>query len=290
MEQLTLTKYPYIKILKIQKDEIEKIDFSLCKQPTETLESYYNRQSIKPELIINGGFFNMSTGESSFTYVDEHKIISKNNSLLYGFGIQGSNTLIAGNYDSSKRDFISAYPVLLKKGQPFTSSIASEINYRARRTVLGYNDTHIFIILVDNPGLDFDQLKNLCVQLNILEAINLDGGGSTRCLKNGVRITELVASRPVDNLVAFYLKKQVSTQTVYRVQTGAFSKQLNAEKYRDTIRKIDDNIGAGYKNAYVRYINSLYKVQVGAFSKKENAEKVVKDLISKGYNSFITTL
>ena len=55
----------------------------------------------------------------------------------------------------------------------------------------------------------------------------------------------------------------------------------------EKIKALDDTIQAGYKNAYIRYIDRLYKVQVGAFGKKENADKVVKDLKEKGYSAFI---
>ena len=93
-------------------------------------------------------------------------------------------------------------------------------------------------------------------------------------------------SRPVDNVVAVYLQ---DVRTIYRVQTGAFSKKPNADKLMQSIRKLPDEIGAGYANAYVRQVDGLYKVQVGAFSKKAGAERVVEDLAKLGYSSFITT-
>ena len=149
-----------------------------------------------------------------------------------------------------------------------------------------------YMIAVESPGLRYSKMKELLVELKIKHAINLDGGGSTRILKEGKVVTNsLIYNRPVDNVVCVYLKKinTDSPNTIYRVQTGAFSNKGNAEIYQKTIRALDDSINAGYKNAYIRLIDNLYKVQVGAFSKRENAEKVVKDLKEKGFNSFITT-
>jgi cell division septation protein DedD len=119
--------------------------------------------------------------------------------------------------------------------------------------------------------------------MGVTYAINLDGGGSTKILQKGKSITSAVYNRAVDNVLAVYLKK------LYRVQCGAFSKQINAMSLRTKIRDLPDDIGAGYKNAYVRKIDNYYKVQVGAFSNRLNAQMVLNDLKDKGLDAFITT-
>lgn len=285
MEVLKFSNYPYTTIYKIRKTEIEKIDFAMCEQPSETLEHFYNRQMVKPDFLCNGGFFSLATGETVFTFIDDGKEVSINRNYLEGYGVK-KNDLVLDTYDKNYSDFISAYPVFMKNGSVVNTGIASEINYSARRTILGYDEFYIYIVIVELPGYTFSKIKAMLSELNIPNAINLDGGGSTRVLVNGERKTEQVYSRPVDNVVAIYFKKE---QILYRVQTGAFGVKANAERYKNEISKLPDTIGAGYKNAYIRLINGLYKVQVGAFSKKENAEKVVADLKKKGYSSFITT-
>jgi len=265
----------------IPKKEITKIDFALCKQPKETLEQFYNRQEIKPDLLCNGGFFNVNDGATIFNFVDNGNWISSSTTYVDGFGIK-NNTFEFSNKPSDYSEFISAYPVLIKNGKEITTNSATEINYKARRTVLAYDTNNIYLILVKAPGMLFPALKQLLLELKVDFAINLDGGGSTRCLEKGVLATETAYSRPVDNVVCFYLR------TIYRVQIGAYSKRANAEKMLAEIKTLPDIIGAGYKNAYIRLINGLYKVQVGAFSKRENAQKVVNDLKFKGYSSFIS--
>ena len=76
MEKIKLPNYSYVTIYKINKSEINKIDFILCNQPTETLESFYKRQTIKPNILFNGGLFSLSNGNTYFTYRDENKTIS----------------------------------------------------------------------------------------------------------------------------------------------------------------------------------------------------------------------
>lgn len=73
--------------------------------------------------------------------------------------------------------------------------------------------------------MNFSMLQDMLVNLKVQFAINLDGGGSTRVLNKGQLIVGASYSRPVDNVVAFYLAKK----KIYTVQVGAFSKKENAE-------------------------------------------------------------
>ena len=279
--------YYYVTVIEIPREEIDKLDIALCAQPRQTLFQYYNSCNVKPDIIINGGFFGMSNGDTCFNLEDENKPIASTELYQEGMGIVGSNHLeLSSLKEKDWRDFISAYPVLMRNGVPATITTASEINYRARRSILGYNDENIYLIAVEAPGLNFSACQAVLRNLRVDNAINLDGGGSTKILREGKSITSDEYNRAVDNVICVYLKKE---QILHRVQTGAYSNRNNALACQARIRALEDSIGAGYKNAYIRYIDGLYKVQVGAFSKRENALKVVEDLKAKGYNSFIST-
>lgn len=71
-------------------------------------------------------------------------------------------------------------------------------------------------------------------------------------------------------------------KTLYRVQTGAFSKKSNADALSAKLK------ATGFDN-FITQVGGLYKVQVGAFSKKENAENQMAKLKAAGYDAFITT-
>ena len=291
--------YSYVIVAQVPNDEIEKIDFARCKEPRETLGSYFNRQTIKPSLLVNGGFFNMADGVPCFNYVDEGNVLSEDSAFPCGMGITAAGSLAYTSnigYRHDWRDFISAYPPLIVGGAEVTVSFATEIAYKARRTSLGYNDDSLFLVAIDSPGMTFKEAKKLLLKIGCTYAINLDGGGSTRMLYNGMCLTSGAHNRPVDNVVAVYLKSgdqkndTVADDTmIYRVQAGAFARKESAEKLRDAIRAIPDTISAGYANTRIVLTGGLYKVQIGAFKKKANAEKVVEDLGRKGITSFITT-
>lgn len=71
-------------------------------------------------------------------------------------------------------------------------------------------------------------------------------------------------------------------KTLYRVQTGAFSKRSNADAWAAKLK------AAGF-DTYLVQMGNLYKVQVGAYSQKSNAENMMAKLKAAGYDAFITT-
>jgi hypothetical protein len=68
---------------------------------------------------------------------------------------------------------------------------------------------------------------------------------------------------------------------LYRVQLGAFTNRINADRFLTEIK------GKGY-DAFVTYLDGFYKVQVGAYSVSKNADAMVSKLKKEGYSAFVT--
>ena len=271
-----------ITIVKVPKEEINKIDFVQCKEPTQTLEAFKASQSVKPDIIINGGFFQLSSGKPVMDYIDNG--VQKANDTTwnsYGIGIKQNGDLCCGYENEGWKDFLTAYPPLIINGKYNTMNIGQELNYSARRSILGYDYNNIYCIVIDSPGATLKEAAGIAATAGCLYAINLDGGGSTRLICRDATYAAAANNRPVDNVIAIYLHQQ--PKTIYRVQLGAFSSKENADKFCAEIRQVGPNTAS----AFVKYISPYYKVQVGAFSIKANAENLVKELKSKGYNAFI---
>ena len=73
-----------------------------------------------------------------------------------------------------------------------------------------------------------------------------------------------------------------ANNTLYRVQTGAFSVKANADKLLSQVK------AAGF-DTYMVQVGGLYKVQVGAYSVKANADTMANKLKAKGFDTYITT-
>jgi murein DD-endopeptidase MepM/ murein hydrolase activator NlpD len=212
MKVYTHKKYSYVRIAEISKDEIKKIDFDVCKQPTETLGSYYNRQTQKPDLIVNAGFFNMQNGEPCFNYISDGKVVNEYVYFKWGIGVVGGTDISFGEMsEKAWTGWISGYPNLLFDGKKLDTTLVNVLNYKARRTMLGFNDTTIYFVCVENPGMKFDEMQNLMLDIGCKYAINLDGGGSTKMLHKGKSVTKNATNRAVDNVIAVYLNGNTQT-------------------------------------------------------------------------------
>ena len=73
-----------------------------------------------------------------------------------------------------------------------------------------------------------------------------------------------------------------SSGTLYRVQTGAFSKKANADAMEKKLK------AKGF-DTYMVQSGGLYKVQVGAYSVRANAETMMEKAKAAGFDAFITT-
>ena len=71
-------------------------------------------------------------------------------------------------------------------------------------------------------------------------------------------------------------------KTLYRVQTGAFTKKANAAALAEKLKK------AGF-DTYIVQSGKYYKVQVGAYSVKANASAMADKLKKAGFDTYITT-
>ena len=69
-------------------------------------------------------------------------------------------------------------------------------------------------------------------------------------------------------------------KSLYKVQVGAFSHEINADWFAKELRFM------GYRS-FVLVQDGLYKVQVGAFEHRENAEALEKQLLKEGYEPYI---
>ena len=280
---MTVTENNNITIVEIPLKEIEKIDFASCDEPYQTLENFKKTHTPQPDVLLNGGFYNLDAkGDPVMDFIDEG--VQKANDLTwdsYGFGITKKNELTFGREsDRDWKDFLTACPPLVINGKFDTMGIGQ--SFRARRSIIGYNNESFFLITIDSPGAGYTQSAQVAINVGCKYAIMLDGGGSTRMICGDKVYAAASVNRPVDNVIAVYLKKE---KIIYRVQLGAFLLKKNADAFCNEIRSLDTQ----YATAYVRKVGLYYKVQVGAFSVKENAEKMMKDLQNRGYNAFITT-
>lgn len=190
---------------------IEAVAFEKCADQKETLGSYYSNKEKKPQIIINGGLFNMSTGHNVMSFVCDGEEQNYQNGFT-GMGVLSSDPakLVYGTDKARKwKYFMTAYPMLVINGKANTVyGNASNLNYLTLRSAVGVReDGTLLILTVDKPGMKFAEMAKIFVEYDAQYAMNLDGGGSVRKMHENKVVNAPIENRPVDNVFCVYLKE-----------------------------------------------------------------------------------
>lgn len=199
---------------------IKKLEFMKCKDPKETVQSIYSRLEEKPQIIINGGLFNMGNGTNILSFVDETVEQNyKNNFEGMGIKTDDVTRLVKGvDKDAGWKDFMSAYPMLVREGKAVeTYDKGTELNYNAARQAIGYEeDGSVIIVTVDKIGaMKFDELAKIFVDYGAYYAMNLDGGGSVYKMIGGEVANNPTENRAIDNVFMVYLNDAPTEAIVF---------------------------------------------------------------------------
>jgi|GEM_PF-270707 len=201
-----------------KKSDVSKLDVLNSKTAFETVRSMYSRLKPKPTLIFNGGLYNMKNGDSVSKFIDEGAKITEGYTSKYGLNIDEGGTIRIGLESPLTKDFLGASPTLVINGfkhvdrkglddaflttaHPRTAFVESQSEYHiviahGRKSWLGHK------------GMSINQLVDFCLlQLNAINAINLDGGGSCMLVdETGTPINQPLENRAIDNAVCVYLR------------------------------------------------------------------------------------
>jgi len=147
---------------------------------------------VKPVVAaVNGDFYNMATGEPVGCFVKDGVEIKSLPSSWQFFGIKKDGTAIIGDYaiyQSNKGDLkeaLGAQSILVQNGTAI-SSADTDIH---PRTAVGIKDDGSVVFMVSDgrqepysAGLTLSELGQLMKDLGCVDALNLDGGGSSTYL------------------------------------------------------------------------------------------------------------
>ncbi len=272
MEIYSPTNKSYVHIAKIPRTEIKKIDIATCNEPAETLDSFYKRQAVKPDLLVNCSLFGMSSGIPCFGLIDEGKIRANDGARVLGVGVKNDADIAFGHINDGWRDWVSGYPVLVQDGKKTTITDALDLNYKAKRMMWGFNNQYVYIVAVEDPGMLFNEMQDLMCDLGCSYAINLDGGGSVRMLQDGKKVVGSLVNRPVDNVLAIYLKTETSSNTTSTTQPTETIYNKGGQVTMKIIEDIIPQKGGKVRPGEVRTKKFITIHETGNFSKGANAK------------------
>jgi len=118
-------------------------------------------------------------------------------------------------WTSDLKDMMGGSPSLIinrKINIDKTGMDSSLITARHPRTALGMCNNYFYLVAIDGRrasqkmyGMTINELANFMLGIGCNNAINLDGGGSTRLLYNGLILNKPLENRPVHNAIGIRL-------------------------------------------------------------------------------------
>lgn len=189
-----------------------RLELIQAHQPTETLESIYNRLENKPYALFNAGLFHLRNGKAASGLIINGKKIREKGiggEVIYSKDGQVKHISLEDKwmgYINWSDWALESGPLLL----PYFRDKGLDYNFvygKHPRIALGYADGE-FVVLATEPrpyGITTPELKHEMAVLGCEWAINLDGGSSVGLLINGKRVT--ASSRAVDTALALYIEE-----------------------------------------------------------------------------------
>lgn len=147
--------------------------------------------------IINGYLFNGKFQPVGWTVIDG-KVISRDKYQDWGVAIgnDGKPQMLTDRGGS----FLSGVPIL-KAGAKLYRGLTADVARSAARTAVGWMPNGKVCLWCDKTSLTRDQLQDKLLGLGVVDALMLDGGGSTQGIFPGGKVT---STRKVPTLLLFW--------------------------------------------------------------------------------------
>ena len=174
---------------------------------------YYNPGKLTPAQIkaktgcthiINGYLFNGKFQPVGWTVIDG-KVISRDAYQDWGISIgsDGTPKMLTDRGGS----FLSGVP-LLKARAKLHRDLTPDVARSAARTAVGWIPNGKVCLWCDKASLTRAQLQNKLLGLGVVDALMLDGGGSTQGIFPGGKV---VSTRKVPTMLLFWERKAATT-------------------------------------------------------------------------------
>ena len=237
-------------IYRIPQKDIEYIGYFPASAKKETVKSAYQRigkeRGRATDIICNAELFDFTTRKPASDVVHNGEV----HRLTEGYGIafpKNNSAVFSYKNNVGAKDYVGAYPVLVQTGAVKIGSTAPVGLGGARgRTAIGTNAEELYIALIpDGAGVQLRTLASALKSAGAVNAINLDGGGSTQYYAPNANY---FSSRPVRGFIAVWIRGEYRTVRVrtslnIRAGAGITYKKIGSYKNGARVKIIEEKLG-----------------------------------------------
>ncbi len=252
------------RLYKIPLADVEYIGYFYGDRGNEEIKSASKRIAKSlgraPDFLMNAELFDVKTRVAASDVVTNGVQVRLTEG--YGFAFPENRTAVFSYKNNvGAKDYVGAYPVLVRNGKA-EKSVPAGIGGRRGRTALGLSSDALHVILIpDKAGATLPELRQRLVSDGVVNAINLDGGGSTQFYAPD---GNYFSGRKVRGFIGIWVKnvgdvRRVSVRTSLNVRSGpglSFSKV--GKLYNGDIVTVTEKEGLWCKIGAGRWVSSLY--------------------------------
>ena len=212
--------------VKIPLNEIKKIGViqTNCKKTMIQVKKEYGCQ-----YIINGGVYNFSTHEpccklraDGITYADDR----------YGYWMfawnRGSDIKLI--HSNNMENYLNgiACVAMIKDGKNVTLSYNADMGGARARTAIGLDNNGNLVMYCNKVNKTIEQTREIMRAYGCVDALNLDGGGSSQCNFDG---NKLISTRKVANWIGVWVEQSIKNPYIEPIGLVRYGSRGNAVRW-----------------------------------------------------------
>ncbi|MBQ9985036.1 MAG: phosphodiester glycosidase family protein [Oscillospiraceae bacterium] len=248
-------------IYSIPMSEIEYVGYFPGNNKCETVNSAYSRLAKErgraPDFLFNAELFDFNTRAAASDVVAGgvvHRLTEG-----YGIAFPGNKKAVFSykNFVGAK-DYVGAYPVLVRNGKSEISIPAGLGGVRGRTAIGVGNDKFHVGLVPDSAGVSMQTLRTAFRSTGVTDAINLDGGGSTQYY---TPTGKYFSGRRVRGFIAVWIKgdfRKVKVRTSLNIRSGPgiTNKRVGKLYNGDVVKILEEKLG--WCRIASGWVSSLY--------------------------------
>lgn len=170
-----------------------------------TMGEWYARQENKPDAMLNGSLWDRK-GAIGTIWKDGQ--LQRNEGGGFGIGEAGSGWAFGEPWEQKWENYITGTPALIRGGKATGDHMPLERDEIARTRRSAICGAGLIFYMVTGKNLTLAEFTTQLQEFGMYQALNLDGGGSSRLMLGGVPINAPTDNRRCPNAVAVWLVKE----------------------------------------------------------------------------------
>lgn len=181
------------------------------------------QQRTGADIVFNGTLYTFATMTPCMDFKADGVVYSDEEPLYEGYGWNKASTIMTRTYDMAKYDnFISSCDII-KQGKKCSVNGIAWVRGARQRTAIGWKADGSMVIYVNPYATTIDTVMNEMLTAGCVDAINLDGGGSTQISTKKYGSVYSPEGRRVQNYICVWEQTTTSSTPVSNPQTPSTS-------------------------------------------------------------------